>query len=483
MIRATGLVRAGLIPLWAVMWATACPATEPAEGPTGAFGHRIELDLRVRGDLFATASAGAEPVRRPITLDARLEFVEQPAADAGGDTVARRYSTARADIETDGHRATQRLATDAREVLFRLEGTTPRPYLAEGFLARDEAELLDVPFDPLLIDGLRPDRPVTTGESWKLPGDLAAGLLAIDTVESGGIEATLAEVDEGLATVKLEGTVVGAADGVPTRIQVSGQATLQAAIPLAASDDDQTWQIDGPVTAVQAAISERREAGWIAPGLDVEATISITRSPAVAPAESLVVTATEPTPAADGLAPPEADRPAGAGRPGVVWHRHHQGRYASVLDARWRVVEDGPEGLVLRLSDRGRLVAQCSILPLPRVASEAAPSEETVRADVRRSLGEQFGLLAESEATTRADGTRLVRVVAEGAADSRAFRWIHYVLTDPAGHRVAVTFMHEPALIDRFAAADRELVAGLVVLPDAAPRQAVAPAGPAAGPR
>ncbi|MFM7137551.1 MAG: hypothetical protein ACKO1M_10855, partial [Planctomycetota bacterium] len=341
-----------------------------------------------------------------------------------------------------------------------------------------EAELLDTPFDPILIDSLRPDHPVATGDSWKLPGDLAAGLLAIDTVESGSIEATLADVAEGRAIVKLEGTVVGAADGVPTRIQVIGRATAQATI-----QEDQSWRIDGPISEVEATVSERREAGWIAPGLDVEATIGITRSQAVAPAAAPVAIPSEPTLAADGLAPPEAERPAGKGRPGMVWHRHRQGRYASVLDARWRVVEDGPEGLVLRLSDRGRLVAQCSVLPLPRVASEAAPSEETVRADVRRSLGEQFGLLAESESATRDDGTRLVRVVAEGAADGRAFRWIHYALTDPAGHRLAVTFMHEPALIDRFAAADRELVAGLVVVPDPAPRQAAAPGTPPAGPR
>jgi hypothetical protein len=474
MSRATEWAWTGLI----VLWALACPAAEPADGPEAAGGDQIELTLRVQGDLFATAAAGADPVRRPISLEARFEFVERPLTDAGGDGVTRRYSIARADIETDGHRAEQRLARDARDVLFRLEGTTPRPYLAEGFLARDEAELLDVPFDPLLIDSLQPDHPVAAGASWKLPADLAAGLLAIDTVESGGITASLAEVGDGRATMTLEGTVVGAADGVPTRIQVTGRATAQAA-----SDDDQTWRIEGPITTLEATIAERREAGWIAPGLDLEATVTIKRSPAATPTESLAAGTSEPTPAADELAAPEADRPAGKGRPGVVWHRHHRGRYASVLDARWRVVEDGPEGLVLRLSDRGRLVAQCSILPLPRVASEAAPSEETVRGDVRRSLGEQFGLLAESESATRDDGTRVVRVVAEGAADGRAFRWIHYVLTDPAGHRVAVTFMHEPALIDRFAAADRELVAGLVVRPDAAPRQAVARPAPPAQPR
>ena len=467
MLRATPLAWMGLV----LAGATAGRAAEPG-GPSV-----VELRLEVRGELFATASAGAAPVRRPITLDGQFEFVEQALPASGSDTVARRYTTARAAIEIEGRHAGQQLAADARDVLVRLEGTTPRPYLSEGFLSRDEAELLDIPFDPLLIDGLRPDHPVAAGDSWKLPGDLAAGLLAIDTVQSGGVEATLAAVDAGQATLKLEGTVVGAADGVPTRIQVSGQAIAQA-VP----HDDHAWRIDGPITTLQATVSERREAGWVAPGLDVRATITIKRSPAAATPEPSATAATEPTPAGDGLAPPEADRPAGKGRPGMVWHRHRQGRYAAVLDTRWRVVEDGPEGLVLRLSDRGQLVAQCSILPLPRVAADAAPAEETVRGDVKRSLGEQFGLLAESEAATRDDGTRLIRVVAEGAADGRAFRWIHYVVTDPAGHRVAVTFMHEPALIDRFAAADRELVAGLVVLPDAAARQAVAPTPPPARP-
>jgi hypothetical protein len=463
-LRVATFAWAGLVLAWAVTGQGADPDAASA----------VEFDLRVRGELFATAAAGAEPVRRPIALDARFEFTEQSASGAGRDTVLRRYTIARADIETAGQRVGQQLATDARDVVVQLAGMMPRPYLAHGFLSREEAELLDVPFDPLLLDGLRPDHPVAVGGSWKLPGDLVAGLLAMDTVESGGLEATLSSASEGTATVKLQGTVVGAADGAPTRIEVTGQATA-AGVP----DEDGAWRFTGPITTLEAAVSERREAGWVAPGLAVEATVTFKRSPPAAPVEPTAATtansATEPTPAVAGLAPPATDRPAGLGRPGVVWHRHRQGRYTTVLDARWRVVEDGPEGLVLRLSDRGRLVAQCSLLPLPRVAADAAPAEETVRADVRRSLGDQFGLVAESEATTRDDGTRVVRVVAEGAADGRQFRWIHYVLTDPTGHRVAATFMHEPALIDRFAAADRELVAGLVVLPDSPARQAVAP--------
>ncbi len=459
MVRAAGLAWAGLV----LAWAAAGPAEEPGVGPTPGSGHAVEFDLHVQGDLFAAATAGTKPARQPIALEARFEFAERPAPETAAGVVHRRYRIARAGIESGGRRMVQRLGADARDVLMRLEGTTPRASLAEGFLSRDEAELLDIPFDPLLIDGLRPDRPVAEGDSWKLPGDLVAGLLSIDTVESGGLEATLANVGDATAVVRIQGTVVGAADGVPTRIEVTGQATAPA------TPADGSWTIDGPITAIEATVSERREAGWVAPGLDVVATIAMKRSQPAEPP-------TDADPADDGLGTAATDRPTGPGRPGMVWQRHRQGRYTSVLDTRWRVVEDGPEGLVLRLSDRGRLVAQCSVLPLPRVAANAAPSAETVSADVRRSLGDQFGLVAESEAHTRDDGTRVVRVVAEGAADGRPFRWIHYVLTDPAGHRVAATFMHEPALIDRFAAADRELVAGLVVLPDTPARQAVAPA-------
>ena len=120
----------------------------------------------------------------------------------------------------------------------------------------------------------------------------------------------------------------------------------------------------------------------------------------------------------------------------------------------------------MRLMDRGALVAQCSILPLPRTAAEKPPELETVRRDVERSLGDQFGQIIAAEATTRGDGTRVVRVVAEGTAEDRPFRWIHQILTDPAGYRAAVTCMHEPAMAERFGVADRELVAGLVLVAD-----------------
>jgi hypothetical protein len=128
----------------------------------------------------------------------------------------------------------------------------------------------------------------------------------------------------------------------------------------------------------------------------------------------------------------------------------------------------------MRLVDRGMLVAQCSILPLPRGDADSPATVEQVQRDVERSLGSQFGRIAEAESLSRSDGTRVVRVVADGNGEGRPFRWIHHVLTDSQGYRAAVTCMLEPAMLERFAVADSELVAGLVLLPDR-PREASRP--------
>jgi hypothetical protein len=435
----------------------------------GADEWHVEVSLRADGELFAEAHPEQSPLTQPITVEAGFAFTEAPAQ--GGDArVVRRYREAAADY-TAGDSATRtQLAADARDILVALRGTTPSPYLAESFLSRAEADLLEIPFEPVLVDGMRATSSVSTFGSWKIGGDLTAGLLGIDTVDSGSLEATLEAVHDGQAAVAIQGTVTGGIDGAPTRIVVTGKFLCRAD----AGPEPDTWLLNGRIESLDVDIAERREAGWVAPGLDVRAHLTMVRSPATTGDAG-----TSGQLQSDHLAPAAVDRPRAPGRPGTVWERHRQGRYTLVLDNRWRVVEDGSEGLVMRLVDHGALVAQCSILPLPRTAPHAAPARETVCRDVERSLGGQFGLIVESEETTRDDGTRIVRVVAEGTAEDRPFRWIHQVLTDPTGHRAAVTCMHEPAATDRFAIADRELVAGLVLVPDQPappPREARKPA-------
>ena len=474
----------------------------------GAEPIRVRQTLDVEGQIFAPAGRGAEPVRRPITVTGRFDFVEEPApkgqasSEAKGQAssgrepanspakplVVRRYLDAVADLKIGGVATRSLLGPDARTVHVAMQGTAPSPHLADASLTRDEADLLDVPFDPLLLDGLRPVGNPVVGMAWKVGADIAAGLLAIDTIETGELAGEIAEITAGRGTLRISGTIEGAVDGVPTRLVVEAVGSVPVrgvdAAPLAADVDGgvdaqldasaeptesvaagagQTvvgdvatrWQFAGPHDQWTATIREHRQASHVAPGFELEARVSVSRRPGT----GQPATQSEGAGAvAAGLG--GAARPAGGG-PGRIWYRDPAGRYDLVHDARWRLVEEGDAGSVFRLVDRGTLVGQCSITALPRVDPTAATTVAAVQRDVEAALGSQFGQFVEAAESVRDDGVRVIRVVSAGRAGDLPFRWIHHVITDPLGQRAAAAFMVEEPLAERFGGTDADLIAGL----------------------
>jgi len=117
--------------------------------------HRIRIKLDATGEIFAPAGRDVPPVRRPIAVDARFDFVQtdSAAADRG---VIRRYRDAAADVKVEDAVRAARLPTDARTLRVAIVGATPTPSLDTGFLTREELDLLETPFDPLLLDRLLP---------------------------------------------------------------------------------------------------------------------------------------------------------------------------------------------------------------------------------------------------------------------------------------------------------------------------------------
>ena len=195
-----------------------------------------------------------------------------------------------------------------------------------------------------------------------------------------------------------------------------------------------------------------RQAGHVAPGFDVEARLIVARTEP----QSGGMPATEPT-AHDG----HASRRRGDGGPGRVWYRDGEGRFDLVYDSRWRLVENGPSGLVLRLVDRGALVGQCSIRSTA-AAGVPAPTIAAVQQDIEKSLAGEVTRIDDATLEEREDGTLVVRVASSGTAERLPFTWIHYVLVSPQGRRIDVAFMVQESMRSRFVDADRELVASLV---------------------
>jgi hypothetical protein len=446
-----------------------------ADAPVGL---RVRVKLDVRGELLAPVGPDAPAVREPVEMTARFHFEETSLTPSTAETalppaaaVRRSYRDATAAMRVGDTATTATLAADARQLLVGRQGTTPMPYLADGFLSGEESDLLETPFDSLLLDDLLPREPVSIGQTWEIPADVTAGLLAIDTVESGSIESRVQEVSDGRAKVTFAGIIDGAVDGVPTHVTVEGSfavaATSDAAADASSDSEPALHRLHGRVLQVSADIRERRQASHVAPGFEVEARLLVARTPLDAEAEAaagqtagaVVEQAADVSPATSVQGQPFRRR--GEGGLGRVWYRDTKGRFDLVHDTRWRRVEDGANGMVMRLVDRGALVGQCSITSLPQAAAASLPTRDDVQRDIERSLAGQVVRSDAAEESDRADGLRVVRIASSGTAGRLPFRWIHYVLAAQDGSRVSVTFMCEESMLQRFGDADRPLIEGL----------------------
>ena len=486
-MRMTATIRGWLGAVCGGLLALTFPAascTHAAEGPLGqGSDFRVCVTLDVSGELVASTGRDTVAIREPVEMDARFDFEESAAASSpdgetagpkGGSRLVarRRYREATASMRIGEVATNTELAADARQLLVARRGTTPLPYLANGFLSGEEFDLLDTPFDSVLIDDILPQAPVVVGQSWEVPGDLTAGLLSIDTVESGVIEARVEEVSGERAIVAISGIIDGAVDGVPTHLTVEGslRVTTRNAAPAADIDEPQPerQELYGRVTQVSVVLKERRQASHVAPGFEVEARVLVERTALDQPVDwaagagaSLPDTETAVESASAVGEPAASQRRPGVGEPDRVWYRESEDRFDLVHDTRWRLVEDGPNGLVMRLVDRGALIGQCSITSLPQAPASALPTREDLQRDIERSLAGQVVRVEAGEETDRGDGLRIVRLASTGTAGKLPFRWIHYVLAAGDGRRVSVTFMFEESMLQRFAEADRPLIEGV----------------------
>ncbi|MFM8291972.1 MAG: hypothetical protein ACKOC4_09770, partial [Planctomycetia bacterium] len=88
------------------------PQAEPAAAVPAV--QRVQVDLHVEGELFAPAGRDAEPVRQPIAVEARFDFIER--SGTGPAAVVRDYTEAAAVVRIADAPARFALPADARRV-------------------------------------------------------------------------------------------------------------------------------------------------------------------------------------------------------------------------------------------------------------------------------------------------------------------------------------------------------------------------------
>jgi hypothetical protein len=400
---------------------------------------RVEAQLEVGGDL--RFNNGEKIVTRPLAVKATLVYDEKQLAEDGQPRRAvRHYDQAEAVIQVDESGLKPRLRDQRRLIVAAQRDGRVVLFSPEGPLTRDELDLIDIAGGTLTLDQLLPAEPVALGDKW--PQDEAAieALLDLDAIARCEVESVLSDVKDGLAEVTLAGAVQGATEGVATELQIKARYYFHL----------KARRIVGLTLAIQ----EKREIGHVGPGLDVVAKLRLK----IVPLDSsetlsdaaLADVATDAVPARERLE-----------------HTAASDGFRFLCDRRWYVTGDERDLIVLRMVERGDLIAQCNISPVAPRSPERRISLAQYQIEVKHTLGDDFGRVLSVGQWTDQAGQLVYRVTVGGEVNGLPIEWRYYLIHHPDGRRVALAFTVEAELAERLGTSDRELVNSLVLSPRA----------------
>jgi hypothetical protein len=407
---------------------------------------RVQVAMQVGGDLNLVDEKGKASTL-PMSVVANLAYDEAfLALDPAGKPTrsVRFYDDVRAVIKID--KGGEKPSLDAARRLIVAERSAKEAcnlFCPAEPLKREELDLIEVPGSSLVIEDLLPEAPVASGESWKITDTTLAALLCLDAVSWCDSSGILGDVRDGIADIAVGGTLNGAVGGIATEIELKIKMKFDVSARR--------------ITQFAMLVKEKRAVGHVGPGLDTVAKIIINISP-IPHSQQLTAAVLQSVPAA--TAPEQL----------ALAYSPKGGQFRVQYDRRWYLTEDEPKLAVMRMVDRGELVAQCNISPLPKL-EKAIPLAEFQR-DVQRTLGKNFGQFVNAGQSINEAGYAVFRVVVHGDVGGLPIEWIYYLVQDRAGHRVSLAFTLEQSLSERFAATDKAMVAALSLTEPPAPTAA-----------
>jgi hypothetical protein len=449
-------VRLRLIPALALLYVTvvlSAPALAASDvvdfRPAAQMGsyRQAKVVVEVEGKLKLNAD-GQEVKHLPLKVQGELNYVERVLSQSkqwSEARLVRSYQSAQAKIRLHESDLTNELRPERRIIAVESNAKDSVLFSPQGPLTREELDLIAAPGSGLALEALLPPRATKVGSQWQLGEATASRLLGLEAVSQQDVVCTLDSVKDNIAIISFAGKVSGAVGGVSSDSELKGKLNFDLK--------------QRAVTWLTLACKENRAIGHAQPGFEVVTTLRMVVAPSQpAAALSDKALAGLPLKAAGGQTLIELDSEAAG-----FQLRH---------DRRWSVMLERNDLAVLRLVDRGDLIAQCNITPRSPLAKDEQLSMEGFQDDVKRVLGKNFEEMVEATEESGDNGLHVLRVVVAGKVGELPIQWTYYHLSDDKGHRASLVFTLESSLLDRFAHIDRELIGNFRFLPDKQPTPA-----------
>jgi hypothetical protein len=400
---------------------------------------RYSLELELRGNLFVVQDGMKQPVR--LEASARHAFAERVLAvnDGLATSSARHYGEARAVAVVAGEKHLRNLPDERRLIVARRGADGLVCFSPAGPLSRDELDLVTEHFNPHCLAGLLPGKVVSVNDTWTLSDNATQAACLFHGVLKNGLTGKLTEVKDGVATFTVEGSADGIENGAKVSLAVNAVGTFDVGT--------------GRVTSLTWKQKDTREQGAVNPASEIEVEVKLKREPLEALPKELTDEALANLPGRDVPSRFTDLRLADA-----------KGRYRLSHPRGWYVTGQTDDHLVLRLVDRGELVAQATITAWRKVE----PGKHSTIEEFRKAVADTPGWVAGKTVTEgelpaggmgdMGSGRWLYRQTVEGKIDNQPAIQTFYLLAGPKGDQVAVTVIVKPEMVRVIGTRDVELV-------------------------
>lgn len=395
-------------------------------------GWHVALDMKLNGKIKLRDAE--KLVALDLKATAHHDFEERvlTISDGKPTSVGRFYNTAKADITLQDKAIAKSLRSDRRFQAAQLSGDSPTiTWSPVGPLTDEELEITGEHLDVLAIHGLLPNKEVAVGEQWDVPLNVAQALAGVDAVITTKLHCKLEKVERNHAVLTLTGDLEGISKGS------SLKATMAAGL---------VYSLESKrFTGCTWRYRENKEQGPLNPACEVETEITATWKHGLALTE-----VTDGKAATIPATPPPALL--------MLEFRDAANRFAFNYDRQWGVVTKTEKQTVLRLLDRGELIAQLNLTPYQQMKPGEHVSLDDVEKLVNEAPGFKLEKVIEKTAVDASPGFWIGKVSTIGEASEIPMQQVVYAVAGPRGDQVLLSFTVETSQAEKLAGRDLSLV-------------------------
>jgi hypothetical protein len=325
---------------------------------------KIHYTVAIRGKIITPADDGTTELK--LSSDAAFDFAQrQFRSQLTGPfslRAYRRFQTAAVDtLVGPDYRTKVQLPQSHRLLQVYGTDTTLLHLSTDVHLSRQQVDLLQLPFDPLVAAGLLPARTLgSNDEKWNAESWVVPLLVGMEAAVSQSVTCQIAELTESTAIIRFEGKAEGAVNGSASSVSLDGQLTVDRAARV--------------ITSLKSTLREKRSPGTVSPGLEVTADVQWTQAPA----------------GEDVDLPRELPETLPAGS-SLLLTLPTPWRLLLLHSRDWHLFHETPELVMLRMLHNGSLIGQCNITPAATLPPGEFTPDAKFRAEVQMAPGNPTG--------------------------------------------------------------------------------------------